>query len=467
MNAVDEFFTLLKKHRSQPALVWQDRVWDFDNILQRAELLHSTLIQAAVGPGAVIAIEADFSPVGVAALLAAMRLGAIVAPLTRTIAHKQSEYFETAQIEWALRIDPNETWSLIRTQHLCTHPLIAGLRQIEHAGLILFTSGSTGRSKAVVHDFELLLRKYLKPRHCLRTLAFLLFDHIGGIDTLLYNLANGSALAIAPDHSPDAVCATIEKHRIEVLPVSPTFINLLLLHEAHRRYDLSSLKIITYGAEVMPESTLARVRAAFPQSKLLQKFGATEVGTLRSQSRADGSVWVKLGGEGFETRIVDGLLEIKAESAMLGYLNAPSPFTDDGWFKTGDEVEEDGEWLRILGRRSELINVGGEKVFPAEVESILQEMEGVEEACVVAEANPITGKIVVARVKLSTDEPLAVFRKRVFDYCRGRLARHKIPQKVVLMSHSSAGDRFKKMRMVHAPQTDVRDFASGDIQSGR
>lgn len=55
---------------------------------------------------------------------------------------------------------------------------------------------------------------------------------------------------------------------------------------------------------------------------------------------------------------------------MLGYLNAASPFTDDGWFKTGDEVEQDGEWLRILGRRSEIINVGGEKVSPAEIEGV-------------------------------------------------------------------------------------------------
>jgi long-chain acyl-CoA synthetase len=70
----------------------------------------------------------------------------------------------------------------------------------------------------------------------------------------------------------------------------------------------------------------------------------------------------------------DGLLEIKAKSAMRGYLNAESPFTPDGWFKTGDAVEVDGEYIKILGRKSELINVGGEKVYPAEVESVIQLM---------------------------------------------------------------------------------------------
>jgi acyl-CoA synthetase (AMP-forming)/AMP-acid ligase II len=91
----------------------------------------------------------------------------------------------------------------------------------------------------------------------------------------------------------------------------------------------------------------------------------SELGILRCKSKAADSLWVKIGGEAFETRVREGLLEIKAKSAMLGYLNAPSPFTDDGWFKTGDLVEVDGECFRILGRKSDLINVGGEKVYPA------------------------------------------------------------------------------------------------------
>ena len=81
-------------------------------------------------------------------------------------------------------------------------------------------------------------------------------------------------------------------------------------------------------------------------------------------------------GDGYKTRVVDGLLEVKAKSAMLGYLNAPSPFTDDGWFKTGDSVLENG-YYKILGRKSEIINVGGEKVYPQEVENIMLKMQEV------------------------------------------------------------------------------------------
>lgn len=93
----------------------------------------------------------------------------------------------------------------------------------------------------------------------------------------------------------------------------------------YKKFDLSSLQTVTYGTEVMPESTLKRFHALYPNIKLQQTYGLSEVGILRSKSKSSDSLWVKVGGEGFETRIVDGLLEIKAKSAMLGYLNAPVP----------------------------------------------------------------------------------------------------------------------------------------------
>jgi acyl-coenzyme A synthetase/AMP-(fatty) acid ligase len=298
----------------------------------------------------------------------------------------------------------------------------------------------------VIHDLELLLPKFLQPRHCYRTLAFLLFDHIGGLDTLFYNLANGSCLVTAADHSPDAVCAAIAAHRVEVLPVSPSFINLLLLSGAHERHDLRSLRIITYGAEVMPESTLARLNRAFPNVKLLQKFGATEFGTMRSQSRSSDSVWIKIGGEGYQTRVVEGVLQIKAESAMLGYLNAPSPFTEDGWFNTGDRVERAGEYFKILGRQTEIINVGGQKVYPAEVESVIQEMENVAEVMVSGEKNPILGNIVCAKVRLRRPEDPKDYSRQLRLFCRGRLQSYQVPVRIDVVENALHGERFKKMR---------------------
>jgi acyl-CoA synthetase (AMP-forming)/AMP-acid ligase II len=141
------------------------------------------------------------------------------------------------------------------------------------------------------------------------------------------------------------------------------------------------------------------------------------------------------------------MLEIKADTAMIGYLNAPSPFTEDGWFKTGDAVEVDGEYLRILGRKSELINIGGAKVYPTEVESVLQTMEGVKEVAVSGEPNPIMGHIVKARVRLATGEGTAQFAKRMRAFCKDKLANYKVPQKVALVEEKLHSGRFKKMRI--------------------
>ena len=113
----------------------------------------------------------------------------------------------------------------------------------------------------------------------------------------------------------------------------------------------------------MPKSTLSRLNHLFPDIKFQQTYGLSEVGILRSKSLDSKSLWVKVGGEGYETRIRENKLEIKSKSAMLGYLNADNPFTKDGWFKTGDLVEVKGDYIKIIGRESEMINVGERKYF--------------------------------------------------------------------------------------------------------
>jgi acyl-coenzyme A synthetase/AMP-(fatty) acid ligase len=250
------------------------------------------------------------------------------------------------------------------------------------------------------------------------------------------------------DRSPDVVLKAVERYAVELLPTSPTFINLILLSEAYKRHDLSSLQTVTYGTEPMPESTLKRFHAALPDIRLQQTYGLSELGILRSKSKSSDSLWVKIGGEGFETRVVEGILQIKAHSAMLGYLNAPSPFTGDGWFVTGDRVETDGDYMRILGRESEMINVGGEKVHPAEVESVIQEMDNVEAVTVFGEKNAIVGNIVRAKVKLLQPEDSNEFTLRLKRYCRERLKPYKVPVKVEVSSDRQYSDRFKKTRVL-------------------
>jgi long-chain acyl-CoA synthetase len=433
------------------ALATAAGTYSYGALLDRIRVWRATLEQ--LPPGRVISIEGDYGPESIAVLLAATWTGHIAVPLSPDSKAQHASCLDIGAIEYRIQLD-DQTSSERRVEPTgwqAEHPLYEHLRADQHPGLVLFSSGSTGQPKAALHDLARLLPKFQIPRQKLRTLVFLLLDHIGGINTLFYTLANGGAAVLSSARSAVAVCEAIETHRVELLPSSPTFLNLLLLSGEVERHDLSSLRLITYGTEPMPASTLERACQAFPQARFLQTYGMTELGILRSQSRESNSLWLRIGGEGFEWKVVDGRLRIRAESAMLGYLNAPNPFDGDGFFDTGDLVEADGEWIRFLGRKSEVINVGGNKVHPSEVESVLLNLEHVVDAVVSGEPHALTGQMVVATVRLARPEPLADFKLRMRLFCRDRLAPFQVPARVHLTQEPIHSSRFKRVRRSDAP----------------
>src|SRR5262245_40078747 len=432
------------------AVATPDGSYSYADLVERIAAWRSRLEPLA--PGRVISIEGDYGPDSVAVLVAATWTGHIAVPMSPDSRAQHTSYLDIASVEYRIRLDDQRSplRQVEPTARLASHPLYDQLRRSAHPGLVLFSSGSTGQPKAALHDLDRLLAKYRVPRQKLRTLVFLLLDHIGGVNTLFYTLANGGTAVLASARSASAVCEAIEMHRVELLPSSPTFLNLLLLSGEVERHDLSSLKLITYGTEPMPASTLERANRAFPGVRFLQTYGMTELGILRSQSRESNSLWIRIGGEGFEWKVVEGRLRIRAESAMLGYLNAPNPFDADGFFDTGDLVEADGEWVRFLGRKSEVINVGGSKVHPSEVESTLLELEQVVDVVVTGESHALTGQMVVATIRLAQPEPLADFKLRMRLFCRDRLAPFQIPAKVYLTTEPIHSSRFKRLRRSEA-----------------
>lgn len=403
-----------------------------------------------IGQGQMAALEGDYSPGVCALLLALIENRNIVIPLAHSSAPQRDRFLEIAEAQVTFRFDGQDACRIERLPTKVTHPLLNTLRREGAPGLVLFSSGSTGEPKASLHRFDRLLEKFQAPRQRLRTLSFLLLDHIGGLNTLFYTLSNGGTLVSVGARSPEAVCRAIERYRVELLPTSPTFLNLLLISGEHQRFDLSSLRLITYGTEPMPAATLERLNAAFPGVRFQQTYGLSELGILRSKSRDSGSLWVKIGGEGFETKVVNGALWIRSRYSMLGYLNAPSPFDAEGWFNTSDAVEVDGEYVRILGRETDVISVGGEKVYPAEVESVLLRMDNVCDVVVWGEPNPILGRVVSARFSLLEPEEPDALRRRVRQYCRERLSRYKIPARIEIAPNLETTDRFKKDRNVFA-----------------
>jgi acyl-CoA synthetase (AMP-forming)/AMP-acid ligase II len=171
------------------------------------------------------------------------------------------------------------------------------------------------------------------------------------------------------------------------------------------------------------------------------------VGVLRSQSRPDGSLWVRIGGEGFQTKVVNDILWIKSEYAMVGYLNAPSEFDSDGWFNTQDRVEVDGDYFRILGRITDLINVGGQKVYPAEIEDVILSLDNVQDVAVFGERHPLLGQIVVAKVSVTLPEGVSSLKTRIRKACLATLAPYKAPTKIIIATDALYSSRQKKLRI--------------------
>ncbi len=436
----------LQSWGDKPALIWSNVSWSFTQLHDGCDGWLAQLAQHGVKPGDTLAICGDYSPRLCALLLAALLNRNIIIPLASATEPRWRQLMDLAQVQFAVRFDDDDSWRVTGFDRAVTHPLLRQIKDREAPGLVLFSSGSTGESKASVLDFGRLLAKFEGPRPAYRTLVFLLLDHIGGINTLLHGLCHGGTTVTTRERSPDGVCAAIESYRIELLPTTSTFLRMLLIADTIRRHDLSSLKIITYGTEPMPPSTLAAVREALPEVRLKQTYGLSELGILPTQSRDSGSVWLKLGTGGFEHKIVDGLLWIRASSAMLGYLNAPSPFDADGWFNTQDLVESEGEYIRILGRKSELINVGGEKVHPTEIENLLLQLDNVKDVTVRGRPNPITGEVVAAKITPLVPEDPDALKRRVRQFCRAHLERYKMPAVIDVVVEDHYGARFKKSR---------------------
>jgi len=445
--SIDFLLEQFQKNAANPAIIWQNKTLNYQDLLDKYNNANQFLKAVNINTGEVVALTGDFTPNTIALLLALINNKNIIVPFNAPIKENEQNKFNIAQVEKGIivNLDDDSYGTEIRTGN-ATHEYYETLRHRQSPGLVLFTSGTSGQPKGAVHDFNKLLTKFKTKRKTQRTINFLLFDHWGGLNTLFYTLSNCGVVLALRDRKPEAVCSFVEKFKIELLPVSPSFLNLLILSEIYKEFDLSSLKLITYGTEPMPQYTLKKAKSLFPEVTFQQTYGLIELGVLRSKSKSDDSLWVKLGGEGFELRVVNDILQIKADSAMLGYLNADSPFTDDGYFITGDQVVVDGEYYKILGRKSEIINVGGDKVYPQEVENIILNMDNIREVTVYGEKHAMMGNIVCAKIVLNEEEDPKEFTRRLKAYCKERMQGFKIPIKVKLEENPLFNDRFKKRR---------------------
>jgi long-chain acyl-CoA synthetase len=386
--------------------------------------------------GDVVAIIGDFNPSSILCLLRLIDVGAIIVPLTIETRSEHEYFFESALVDVVI-----EGEKVSRRSNSQKHELVQQLKDLGHAGLVLFSTGTTGRPKAILHDLTLFLKRFETPRPTLRTINFLLFDHIGGINTLFHTLFN-RGLVVAPEsRTVESILETCRKFKVEVLPTTPTFLRIMLMSGMVPSKLPDSLRLITYGTERMDQPTLDELCTLLPNVDFRQTFGMSELGIMRVKSKARDSLLMTVGGEGVETKVVDGVLKIRSSSRMLGYLNAPLPFDDEGWYDTKDVVEVEGQYYKVTGRVSDVINVGGLKFMASEVERVALNFPNVSLVKAIAKHNPVTGQHVELLVQATSNE--SIDKGALLSFLKDNLQTHMVPKRL-LFEKVAVGHRFKK-----------------------
>ena len=433
-----------------------DEVWSNDNrpflVGSNGNIKYSEIKDKKIADitkikcGDVVALVGDFNENSIATFLQLIEKKCVVVPLTKETVKQHSYFLSESHAQHLFHEDKLiESYKNVSTDH----PLINELRQAEHPGLILFTSGSTGKPKAILHDFSAFISRYTTPRPSLKSLSFLLFDHIGGINTLLHMLFNKGLICNIPERSVSNMLNICTKYEIELLPATPTFLRMLLLLPNLESIFPSSVKIISYGTERMDQPTLTKLTRTLPNVDFRQTYGMSELGILRIKSLARDSLYMKIGGEGIETKIIDSILYIKATNRMLGYLNASSPFDHDGWYCTKDIVEINSDYpdyIKIVGRDSETINVAGLKFMAADVETIALEYPNIKLAKAIARENPITGQHVELFIETNMLSEVSSFDGEQFkSYLFKALPRHMRPLSIKINQGIEVSHRLKRL----------------------
>jgi len=231
---------------NQTAVVFREQSITYGELFDKIKEVDNLIQEAGIRGGDIVVLYGDYSPLSVATLLALTDIGTILVPITPDAMANIEESLKKVAIDWTVDVR-SEVPIVIKSTSVSDRPaLYDTLIENKAPGLVLFTSGSSGKPKAVVHDFSKLLTKFEVRRNAMITINFLLFDHWGGLNTLLHCLSNLCLIVIPESRSPEAVCQIIETHKVELLPTTPSFLSMLVISRAYKKFDLSSLKMITY-----------------------------------------------------------------------------------------------------------------------------------------------------------------------------------------------------------------------------
>lgn len=322
----------------------------------------------------------------------------------------------------------------------CGLPLAPCERKVSEAVATewaLLTSGTAGPPKIVVHTLDSLSGALQRdPDRAPTWATFYDIRRYGGLQIFLRAVIGGGSLVLShPNESASDHLDRLARRGVTHMTGTPTQWRRALMSPAVQGFRPDYVRL---SGEIADQAVLDRLRAQFPDAAIVHAYASTEAGVAFEvhDGREGIPMSVMETGGAVDVRVADGEMLIRSGRTAMRYLGpeAPPLRDSDGFFHTRDMVEQRGERWHFVGRRDGVVNVGGLKVHPEEVEALINRHDRVRASLVKGRPNPITGAIVVAEIVLNSAniddvdaEQAAAIKDEIFAMCRGALPSHKVP----------------------------------------
>ncbi len=351
----------------------------------------------------------------------------------------------------------------------------------EDIAFILYTAGTTGKPKGVILTHQnlvwaavnLAFDSEFRP-HWKILLVFPLY-HAAAIMLVFTSLFVGCGLVTVRTFDPKRVMELTEKEKVDKLTFPPTVWNFILQLPGLEKFDTSSVKSISSGAETMPMETQKKLLRLIPNAKLGDTYGMSEcAATITTLKPKYALKKLDSVGKPFinaEIRVVDdqnkdavpgaiGEIIVRGPHVMSGYYRDPEATAQalqGGWLRTGDlgTLDEEG-FLKIVDRKKDMIISGGENIYPKEIEEVLYRHPKILEVAVVGKPDPQWGENVHAVVALKEGEKAT--EQEIIDYCRGQIASFKKPKSISFVNRLPRSPAGKVLKRI------LREEIAGKIQ---
>ena len=468
------------KNAAAPCMILPDgRAWTYGDIERASGRIANLIVALGLKPGDRVAAQVEKTPEALVLYLAAIRAGMAFLPLNPAYQRHELDYFlgdakpglfvcrpqmralatelaAKAGVPNVLELDDQGRGSLIDAAGPQPDDFATVARETGDLAAILYTSGTTGRSKGAMlshgnlaHNAQTLHAYWhFQPDDVL--LHVLPIFHVHGLFVACHCvLLNGSAMFF--EQKFDAARAMKLLPQSTVLMGVPTYYVRLLLEPAFGRDTCRHMRLFISGSAPLLKETFDEFKARTGHT-ILERYGMTEGGMFTSNpytgERRGGTVGFPLpgtalrifgaGGTAVKPSVV-GTIQVKGDNVFVGYWGMPEKtreeFTADGFFKTGDMGRWDADgYVVISGRSKDLVITGGLNVYPKEIEELIDAMPGVVESAVIGLPHPDFGEAVSAVVvRQKNSEGRALTESRIIAAIKDKLANFKVPKWVYLV----------------------------------